>query len=185
MNWHEYFTYDAESGNLIWKSRPDSHFSSAFAAAGWRTRFVGKVAGTKCRIKKTGMPFGVCLITRQRRALAHRVIWEMHYGPIPDGLVIDHKNGDAWDNRLSNLRLATLGQNSANNKARRSSTGYKGVWWARKERKYRATICYNYRSMDLGQFRTPEEAAMAYNQAAEKFWGAFANLNVIPSPKSE
>lgn len=37
----------------------------------------------------------------------HRLVWEQAYGPIPEGGVIHHKNGDGRDNRLSNLELTT------------------------------------------------------------------------------
>ncbi len=39
--------------------------------------------------------------------LAHRVVWTFFSGPIPAGLTINHKNGIRYDNRLSNLELAT------------------------------------------------------------------------------
>lgn len=42
---------------------------------------------------------------------AHRVIWEAVHGPIPDGMVINHKNGKKTDNRIDNLELATQHEN--------------------------------------------------------------------------
>ena len=42
----------------------------------------------------------------------HRLIWEQHYQKeIPEGLVINHKNGDKKDNRIENLETATPEQN--------------------------------------------------------------------------
>ena len=35
----------------------------------------------------------------------HRVIWEFHNGPIPEGRQIHHKNSDPVDNRIENLNL--------------------------------------------------------------------------------
>jgi len=59
---------------------------------------------------------------------AHRVIWEMHNGPIPDDLMIDHINGDSSDNRLPNLRLVTKRVNARNQKKRSCNTsGVTGV----------------------------------------------------------
>lgn len=46
----------------------------------------------------------------------HRLVWEAIYGEIPQGLQIDHKDGDRTNNRVSNLRLATNQQNSSNRK---------------------------------------------------------------------
>ena len=49
---------------------------------------------------------------------AHRIIWTMFNGEIPEGLLIDHINGIKSDNRLENLRLATRQQNNANRRAK-------------------------------------------------------------------
>lgn len=39
--------------------------------------------------------------------LAHRLVWQHRHGDIPDGLVINHKNGLKDDNRPDNLELET------------------------------------------------------------------------------
>lgn len=44
----------------------------------------------------------------------HRVLWETMIGEIPEGMVIDHINTIRTDNRLENLRVATLKENSNN-----------------------------------------------------------------------
>lgn len=44
--------------------------------------------------------------------LMHRVVWEACVGPIPDGLVINHKNGVKTDNRLTNLEVVTRAENN-------------------------------------------------------------------------
>lgn len=63
-----------------------------------------------------------------KKLRAHRLIWEMHNGPIPDGYVVDHINQDPSDNRLENLRLATLSENNCN--ARRAKREHpRGVYY--------------------------------------------------------
>jgi hypothetical protein len=42
----------------------------------------------------------------------HRLVWESFNGPIPQGYVVDHKNGDKKDNRLENLQLLTWSENA-------------------------------------------------------------------------
>lgn len=44
----------------------------------------------------------------------HRLIWETFNGPIPDDMVIDHIDGNRQNNKLSNLRLITQGENMLN-----------------------------------------------------------------------
>ena len=39
--------------------------------------------------------------------MAHAVVWELHNGGIPEGLEVDHIDGDPSNNRIENLRLAT------------------------------------------------------------------------------
>lgn len=42
---------------------------------------------------------------------AHRLIWEVVHGPIPDGMQINHINGIKTDNRIANLELVTPSEN--------------------------------------------------------------------------
>lgn len=74
---------------------------------------------------------GYYLIRHRGKNLAcHRIVWELHNGPIPEGMLIDHINGNKADNRIDNLRLATKAQNGQNQGLQRhSATGVKGLTW--------------------------------------------------------
>jgi hypothetical protein len=48
---------------------------------------------------------------RRYRSYVHRLVWEAFRGVIPNGLEINHKNGDRVDNRLANLELVTRSAN--------------------------------------------------------------------------
>ena len=50
---------------------------------------------------------------KRRPHLAHRVAWAMHHGHWPADF-IDHIDGNRSDNRITNLRVVTAGQNSQN-----------------------------------------------------------------------
>jgi hypothetical protein len=92
---------------------------------------------------------------------------------------VDHINGIPWDNRKSNLRLVTNAQNSANkDRYSTNKSGYKGVAVYNKGR-WTAQITVNYRKIHLGCFDDPKEAALAYNEAAVKYFGEYAKLNVV------
>lgn len=91
----------------------------------------------------------------------------------------DHRNGDGLDNRRSNLREATAGENGRNRRIDRDNTsGFKGVCWHKRDRRWQASIRVGGRSpRHLGYFPTPEEAARAYDAAARELHGEFATLN--------
>lgn len=98
----------------------------------------------------------------------------------PEGLQVDHVNGNGLDNRRSNLRLATNKQNCANQVSPRGRK-YKGVYYESSSKKFKAHIRVNNVLKNLGRYRTEEQAALAYNKAAIKYFGEFAKLNTIPS----
>lgn len=106
---------------------------------------------------------------------AHRLIWEMFYGKIPAGMLVDHIDGDVFNNRIENLRLATRTQNNVNSKAKAlNSTGLKGI--TKVGSKYRARITTGGTTISLGMFNTPAEAKAAYDLKAVELHGEYAKL---------
>ena len=90
-------------------------------------------------------------------------------------VLIDHINGYKLDNRKVNLRKCAHSGNNRNQK-NLSIHGFKGVFPHGKNG-WRARITVNYKSKNLGTYKTKHEAAMAYNLAAVEFHGEFASLN--------
>lgn len=124
--------------------------------------------------QKTGylMKCGYLLVNiNYRPEYAHRLAWLYTYGRWPCEMV-DHKNGNRSDNRLSNLREATARQNAGNSRTRktRKTPGSRGVslrngqWVAR----------IGPEGKHLGRFSTEQEAATAFATAAKEYYGAFA-----------
>lgn len=111
--------------------------------------------------------------TKKSYILMHRLIKQC-----PDGVVIDHKNGNTLDNRRSNLRIATLTQNGANRiKSKNSTTGYKGVTYFKLHPKkpYRAQIKHKGKVKHIGCYETAAQAHSAYLLESKKLHGKFHN----------
>lgn len=104
-------------------------------------------------------------------------------GKSQPGYEIDHINGHKLDNRKCNLRIVTHQQNVFNskNKTRNApaehTSRYKGVYWRKARARWVAYITLNGKRTYLGSFQSEQEAALAYNKAAEEKYGKFAKLN--------
>lgn len=169
MDYNELFTYNAETGDLTWKPRPEHLFSKERFCRRWNTRYAGTVAGC---LNTGGY---VQVLINKRPHLAHRVIWEMENGPIPEGGQIDHINGTVADNRRSNLRLATRSQNCRNRKLNKNNKHrLKGVY--RLGNAFAAQIRVGGVNHYLGYFGTKGLAAVAYAKAAIRYHGQFARI---------
>ena len=116
---------------------------------------------------------------QQRNVRMHRTIMEKILGrPLTRSETVDHLNNDGLDNRRSNLRVATIQQNSWNQRKKpNTSSRFKGVSWHVSNKKWSAYIRVNGKQKMLGHFLTEEEAARAYDHAAKIHYGDFCALN--------
>lgn len=89
---------------------------------------------------------------------------------------VDHINGDTHDDRWSNLRECSRGENMCNRRLYKTSTSnYKGVNWDRG--KYVASIQVDKKRRYLGRDSDPAICALMYDHAAKELHGEFARLN--------
>lgn len=101
---NELFSYDPMSpSGIVWKCERRSGRNYLLVAAS-----AGDVAGT---VSKHG--YWIVDI-RGKKKRVHRLIWEMLVGPIPDGFVVDHIDGDPKNNTIKNLRVVSCAHNNRN-----------------------------------------------------------------------
>lgn len=137
------FTYDPDSGVIRWKKSLSPKTREGFIAG----------CASKGRI---------LISIRGKNHQAGRVAWLIHNGEIPDGLHVDHINGNPLDNRATNLRLVTASENMQNQRRAqsRSKTGLLGV--SQKRGKFRAMIEKAGRKYEFGGIETAELAHEVY-----------------------
>lgn len=149
-----------EDGSLVWIWLPR------------RVERIGRVAGSVNKndgyiyIKSLGKKVG-----------AHRVVFYKHHGWVPSE--IDHINRIRTDNRIENLRDPTCHSNNSGNQSAQKdkSSKHKGVCWDKNRGKWISFIKKDGKSMFLGRFASESDAAMAYDDAAVRIFGRFANTN--------
>jgi len=90
---------------------------------------------------------------------------------------VDHKDGDRFNNKRSNLRLCNNQQNCTNQKPR-FGLKYKGVSKL-PSGMYRARVAVEGKHVHIGVYATEDLAALAYNDAALWYHGEFARLNTV------
>lgn len=113
---------------------------------------------------------------KQRFIRMHRVILSDMVGrPLEKSEETDHIDGNGLNNCRDNLRLATHSQNNMNKRIRSDNTsGYKGVTYDKRKKKYFARIYKDGKVKYLGYFKTPEEAYEVRVKELAKYHGEFA-----------
>lgn len=97
--------------------------------------------------------------------------------------VYPRRFNEELDYRKSNLIVCTMQerQRLLPKNRLKSTSNYRGVSKARSS--WRASIEVEGRSMNLGVYKTEDEAALAYNRAARKYFGNMAYQNQIGKRK--
>lgn len=106
--------------------------------------------------------------------------------PVDKASIVDHINRDTLDNRKENLRSCSVKENQWNVGTRKDNkSGYKGVVKRTKKpgrpESWIAQMKHNGEQIWIGEYRTKNEAAEAYNKKAKALRGKFAFLNQIIS----
>lgn len=149
------FSYHQDSGKLYRKRKDVSSAKNVSFCKMWNSRYADKEAGTNFQ----GY---VSVHLNGKIYLAHRIIWVMNKGEIPNGFIVDHIDGDRANNRLSNLRLATQKANLRNQgKNAGNSSGVPGVYWVGRVNRWRAMCKTDRKIHHLGYFEEKRDAIEA------------------------
>ena len=115
--------------------------------------------------------------SQQKIVYLHRLIMEP-----PDGMVVDHRNGNGLDCRRSNMRVCTHQENMRNRRKTCGLSQFKGVSRHKWTGRWCADVNVDDKTIHLGLFDSEENAARAYDEAAQKHHGDFARLNFPDTP---
>lgn len=99
--------------------------------------------------------------------------------------VYPRRFNDGLDYRKENLIVCTMAERQRllpKNRAEATSA-YRGVSYSNSEKKWRAGIEVEGKSINLGSFSTESAAALAYNKAALKYFGSMAYQNRVGEVK--
>jgi len=164
----ELLDYDPETGIFIWRRRP-LRCGLERIDRGWNKRFAGKLA---IGGRHPQGHFRICLYCRGYAA--HRLAWLYVYGEWPK-TDIDHINGNGGDNRIANLRLASVSQNIMNSKRHRDNTsGTKGISLDKRSGRWHVYVTVKYKRVFSKLYNDLDDAIAARHEAAKKHHGEFA-----------
>ena len=160
--------YNHVSGELTWKKRPRSHFSTDRGYNTFYSQKVGRKTG--CRSETKDGLFYLKVAINKKLYLAHRLAWIIYHGEIPAGMEIDHIDHNGENNAIDNLRLVTSSENKQNRTmVSTNKSGKMGVYHSRKTGRWVAEIFVNNERYGLGSFNSIDDAIAAREKAELEF----------------
>lgn len=146
--------FEYKDGNLYWKKYKQGVRKS-------------KLAGAK------NIDNYIRVTYKSKRYLIHRIIFMMHNGFCSE--YIDHIDGNQLNNKIENLREATIIENSQNQKISKNNTsGIKGVTLNKYINKWLVRVSVNKKRLFLGYYDDLETAEFVANETRIKHHKNFA-----------
>ena len=160
------FTYNKETGSLIWNDRGRDSFKS-IKSYRIHQNTAGKEAGSLFTTRSNDY---TQVHYNNKKYFAHRIAWAIHYGEIPN--IINHLDGNGRNNAISNLENGTNHDNGINTRKNScNTTGHTGVYRNKSKKKpWRVFIKVNGKMISRGAFETIDEAVVE-RAIAERQYG--------------
>jgi hypothetical protein len=151
--------FEYRDGELFWKPKTMSRGRPSVLAG----RKVGCLNGSGY----------VKMVHNKRKYYLHQLVFLMHHGYIPSS--IDHIDGVGSNNRIENLRPASVSENMYNTKLKSTNTsGFKGVHFNKQHKKWQAKLWIQKKQI-ARMFETKELAVEFMELFREMAHGQFAN----------
>jgi hypothetical protein len=156
----KHFIVDFDNGVILWKTPPKHH-----------KELLMKNAGT-CQRNKNGKEYWLIRIMGKGYRRGHLIFFAYHGRfAFP---CIDHINGNSLDDRLENVREASILENAWNHKSRKKKSKLPmGVRIAQSGR-FVSRIGYKSKLITIGTFNTVDEAHASYIQKRKELYGEFS-----------
>lgn len=149
--------YNPDTGVFTWKRRPGNERTINT----WNTRYSGTEAGYVYLHDKDGDLCYRKVSVDDHPYRLHRLAWMYVYGEYPDR--IDHIDGNGLNNKISNLRVISHGDNIRKARiAKNNTSGFKGVFWRKDTERWAARSKVDGKYKSLGSYDTKEEAFAVY-----------------------
>lgn len=158
----ELLSYDPKTGVFVWRVWQNSRAKA------------GQIAGSKSDYLRISVDYV--------DYLAQRLAWLYMTGEWPKG-VIDHKDGNRFNNAWDNLRDTNTSINNRNRRTANSNsgTGILGVSYSQERQKFVAQIKYGGKNRMLGRYETIEQAEAAYKEAKTRHHSEAVGLSIKAS----
>ncbi len=105
----------------------------------------------------------------QKRVLLHRLLMNT-----PEGLFVDHINGDEFNNRRTNLRVVTRGENVKNQTKKNGKASIPCVTYCKTRKRFRVRLRIDGKNKHMGYRNSQAEAEALAIELKNKYYGEYS-----------